>query len=113
MQTIELTPEEFSAKLNTVVRFWNQDTQEGEADNQASEDLKQSCAYIFVRDDGWSIASPYYEPAYKLWPGDWAYCYELEDQGPVEPGDPEDGHHQYLKDSGQLKSFDDDSPPAR
>ena len=79
MKQIILDPEKFEAKLNTVTRFWDEDAKEGLADNQAPQELKDSCTFIFVRDDGWSIASPYYGPAYRLWQGSWAYCYELAD----------------------------------
>lgn len=77
MKCIELTPEKFNAKLNTVVRYWNDIDQRGEADNQASNQIKDSCKYIFLRDDGWSIASPEFDSAYQLWPDEWAYCYLL------------------------------------
>lgn len=74
-----LDAEQFQAKINTTVRFWNNDTQRGQADNQASQELKDSCKYIFMRDDGWSIASPDYEAAFQLWPEDWSYIYVLDD----------------------------------
>lgn len=78
MKYVKLDPEAFQAKLNTVVRFWNDLEQRGQAHNQASAELKNSCKYIFLRDDGWSIASPELEGARNLWPDEWAYCYVLE-----------------------------------
>lgn len=79
MKYVKLDPEAFQAKLNTVVRFWNDLEQRGRADNQASQELKDSCTYIFLRDDGWSIASPEFETAFKLWPEEWSNIYILDD----------------------------------
>jgi len=110
MKTIEqktIGPDQFNERLANVNRYWNNIEKRGEAKNQASEELKEKCRFIFVRDDGWSIASAAYYPALQLWPDDWEIIYTLR-----KPHQTLEGNSKRSKWTGTKRQFMDNMSDA-
>jgi hypothetical protein len=80
MTHVYISPKEFTEKLKNTRRFWDHKKKEGLASNQLSRAglFLGDMDYIFVRNDGWSIAcsKAAYHSCHNLWKEEWETVYE-------------------------------------
>lgn len=84
MKPTPIHQKDFNEILEKTTRFW--DGLRGLSRNQFKDSGKsfEEIKYIFVRNDGWKIASDEtgYNEAYRLWPDEWEAIYR-----PYQTGD--------------------------